>query len=130
MIAGAAYGSVSDIEVAWVIIAVIGAVFAAFNLDAAHSDKLRLEQLGVANGRSKLAKANLFAEVTRLIKQCIFALIGVLAFFVPEAPDTLDLPLAQAAIRFAITWGLVLASVLTTYQSYLAYKVRRDILGR
>jgi hypothetical protein len=127
VIAGAAYGSVSDIEVAWVLIALVGAVFAFFNLREAHNDKVRLRRLGIANGRHLLARTNFIAESTRLTKQIIFAVIGLLAFFVPEAPDTLDLPAVQAAIRFAITWGLILASVLTTYQSYLAFKVRREL---
>jgi hypothetical protein len=114
----------------WVLIALVGAVFSVFNLHQAREEKKRLKALGIANGRSLLARTNLVAESTRLAKQTIFVLIGILAMFLPEAPDSLDLPTAQAVTGFVVRWGLIVASLLTTYQSYLSWKVRRQLTGR
>lgn len=123
----AAYGSVSDIEILWTLIAVVGLSFSAYNLVDARGDLEYIYSEDIHNGRTFLARTNFVAEMTRVIKQGIFLAIGLMAMFVPEVPNTLDLPRFQSVIRFTITWGLIIASALTSYQSYLGFKVRRAL---
>ena len=125
MLLGAAYGSVSDIEVMWTLIAAIGLIYSFYNVREALLDRNDLKRRGVANGRRLLAQTNVISETSRFVKQSIFIIIGLLAMFLPEAPDNLDLPWAQAAIGAAIRWGLITASILTTFQSYLGFRARR-----
>ena len=123
----AAYGSVSDIEILWVIIALIGFVYSVVNINSGREDIRWLNANSIGNGRRTLARYQLTAESLRALIQVIFIVIGVLSFFVPDPTDALHLPPPQVAIRFCVTWGLILSSMALTVKSYLGKKVR-DIL--
>lgn len=127
---GAAYGSVSDIEIVWVLVAVVGLTFSLFNFRDALRDKARLIRAKVSNGRMLVAQANLLGEATRAVKQAIFATIGALAMLLPEVPPQANIPLKNQLIGFFIRWGLITASALTTYQSYLGWQIRRALRRR
>lgn len=122
----AAYGSVSDIEIVWTVIAAVGLLFSAFTLGAARGDRRALIDAGIKNGRRKVALYTVLAETTRAIKQVIFLLIGGALMFVEEMPPR-GVPLSLQIVGFAIRWGLILSSALTTLQSYLAFRLRREI---
>jgi hypothetical protein len=127
MIIAAHYGNVEDIEILWTLIALVGLFFALFNLREASRDKEAIKSLGDTNGRIKIAKASFKSEITRVIKQTIFLFIGILAMTLPGVEYT-GIPLSQILINVAIRWGLITASFLTTYQSYIVYRLRRDLL--
>jgi hypothetical protein len=125
MLLGAAYGSVSDIEVMWTLIAAVGLAFSLYNMREATSDAATLRERGIANGRRILATTNVLAESARLAKQTIFLLIGIVAMFLPEVANSADLPTVQMLAGIFIKWGLIVASLLTTFQSYLGFRARR-----
>jgi H+/Cl- antiporter ClcA len=126
MIIAAHYGNVEDIEIFWTLIALVGLVFAIFNLREATQDKKAIKALKETNGRIKIAKASFKSEIARVIKQAIFLVIGVLAMTLPGVEYT-GLPWSQILINVTIRWGLITASFLTTYQSYLVYRLRREL---
>jgi hypothetical protein len=127
MILGASYGSIEDIEILWTLIALVGLFFALFNLKESLVDRKSIKSLNITNGRAKIAKTGLKSEVARVIKQLIFLAIGVIAMSLPGV-EYHTLTWSQLLINIAIRWGLITASFLTTYQSYLYYKLRRDLL--
>lgn len=127
MILGASYGTISDIEVMWTLIAAVGLGFSVWNLLDAKGDMDYYKSQGIINGRMSVARTNVWTEVTRAMKQFIFLIIGFLAFFLADAPNSLDLPTATAMIRFIITWGIIFSSLLTTFQSYLTFRLRRQL---
>lgn len=126
----AAYGSVSDIEIAWVLIALVGLAYSLFNVREALADIDWLETNKISNGRRQLAKYQLAAECLRSAVQLLFVTVGILAMFVPETPDMLALPTLQVVLGFLIRWGLITASIMLTIKSYLGKRVRDVLKGR
>lgn len=121
----AEHGTVSDIEIVWVVLALVGVVFTLLNLGEAKSDLKWVNRAGISNGRRVLAQTGLWMEVCRFVIQAIFCVIGVLAMLVHDAPSSI--PAAQEAIRVAITWGLIISSALLTFKTYLARRVRKEL---
>lgn len=126
MTLAAAYGPVADIEILWTLIALCGFVFSAFNVKDATQDLQVLELQGIGNGRKIIAQSFRTAEITRLVKQAIFIAIGVIAMTIPGTPSQ-HLPLKILIFQFVFTWGMIAAALLTTLQSYMAYRVRTQI---
>lgn len=121
----ASYGTVSDIEVVWTAIATAGVVFSFYNLRASLQDLRAIVNL--TNGRRVVAKTQMKLEVSRVIIQCIFIAIGILAMLVPEAPDQLDQPLRYILLGLIFRWGLIISAFLVTYQSYINLRARQDL---
>jgi hypothetical protein len=88
----AQYGTVSDVELVWTIIATVGAGFSIYNLRDALKDRAALKRLHNRNGRWLLANFAIRAEAARLAIQLIFLTIGILAMLIVDAPD----PIASA----------------------------------
>lgn len=123
----ASYGSVEDIEILWTFISLVGLLFAAHNLREAGRDKEAVFSADIPNGRAKIAATAVKAETARVIKQSLFLIIGVLAMILPGM-DYSGLSFRIVLINILVRWGLILASALTTYQSYLSYRLRKDLL--
>lgn len=123
------YGTISDIEILWCLVAIVGALFSIYNLFEANRDMKALEILKITNGRRAIAKAARFQDVVRAAVHLIFFTIGVLAAFLPEtSPPTRETPLVNILIGASVRWGLIIASVLLMTQSYIALRLRRDLL--
>lgn len=129
-ILAAAYGSVSDIEILWTLIAIIGASFSVYNVREAFKDYRSLKDIDKKNGRGLIARATFKSECARLTIQLIFAAIGILAMFVPETVLPPDTPFQIVAIGFAIRWGIIFTSILVSLKSYWAYQVRTELNKR
>ena len=123
----AAYGSVSDIEIVWTAVALIGGAFSIYNVRDAIKD-VRALPTNVQNGRRIVAWASLRVEMARLTIQTIFAVIGFLAMLVPEVPDSTELPTAQAVAGAAFRMGLLLSGALLAYQSMENRRMRTLLL--
>lgn len=126
----AGYGTVSDIELVWVIIALVGAIFSAFNLKNAIDDFRALHLLDRANGRGLIARNTFKSEAARLATQSIFLLAGLLIMTIPDSPDTPGRPWNVILIGAVVRWGFVTASILVSLQGYWSYQVRRELTGR
>lgn len=129
-ILAAAYGSVSDIELIWTLIAVIGAFFSIYNLKEAFKDFKTLGFIDRKNGRGLIARATLKSEFARLIIQLIFITIGIFAMFITEVPLPPGTPFKIVAIGFVFRWGIIISSLLITFKSYWAYQVRTELAKR
>lgn len=135
---GAQYGTISDIEIVWVTIAVIGLFLAIWNFKNALSDKRALKVANIKNGRTILARANLLSEATRIVIQSIFVGIGIGAMTLADPPDQLDLPLRQTIISALVRWGILIAAALLVFNSGIArwvrgqlqHQVEKDLLER
>jgi hypothetical protein len=125
----AAYGTVSDIEILWVLVALVGCIYSVFNIRASQRDFDWLNENKIENGRRTLARYQLLAELLRAATQTIFLTIGVLAGFLPEPPPV-PLTHIQSIVGFAARWGFITASVFLTIKSYLGYRVRQVLQGR
>lgn len=125
----AAYNTIEDIEILWTLISAIGLGFSLWNLSEAKKDKVAIARANIGNGRSNIARTVLKAEIARVIKQLIFLIIGILAMTLPSTPDQLDQPPKMVIIGIVLRWGLIIASALTSYQAYLAYRLRSDLLN-
>lgn len=121
----AGYGTVSDIEIAWTLLAVIGGVFSVTNVRDALADLNATDHLRPLNGRRSIAVVGLKIEVTRLAMQLIFATIGVLAMLLDDQPPVSDLPWRVAAAGVMIRWGLIVVSALVLYQSIENRRLRQ-----
>lgn len=120
----AAYGSVSDVEILWVLVALVGLVYSILNILDARGDKEYLDTHNIQNGRRALAKYQLIAEYLRAAIQLIFAMIGLAAMTLPEVPNSAHLPRHELIIRVLLTYGLIAASIMLSIKSYLGYRVR------
>lgn len=125
----AAYGSVSDIEVLWVVVALVGLAVTGFNFADAVRDRKYLIDNGISNGRRIVADTQVYTEFTRLSIHTIFATIGVLAMFLAEAPNSPDQPWPAVAIGVAIRWGLIVSSILLMSQSIALRRMRNKLRG-
>ena len=126
MFLGANYGNVEDIEILWTLISLFGLIFAGWNLKEAIKDRDAIKKLD-RNGKILIANTAYKSELARTIKQAIFLTIGILAMTIPGI-DYSMVPFKVTAINFLIRWGLLSASFLTTYQSYLSFRLRKDLL--
>jgi hypothetical protein len=124
----AQYGSISDIEIVWTLIAIFGGAFSIHNLKESITDRKVLKTAGIENGRMLLANVQVKAESCRLIIQTIFLGIGLSAMTFKDSPDQVDLPLRLVLFSFFIQWGLIVAALLIAYKSYLGWRVRQDFL--
>lgn len=120
----AAYGTISDIELVWTLIASIGAFYSLWNLREAIVDLRALGKIG--NGRRLVAWTTLQSEIARLLVQLIFIAIGIGAMLLPDASQR-DLPTRYVLYGALIRWGLIVASLLILYKSYLAHRVRKTL---
>jgi len=122
-VVAAQYGTVSDIEIVWTLIAAFGLCFALFNLFDAYRDWKALT--GRLNGLRAIAVLSLKLEGTRVAIQSIFVTIGVLAMTMKDPPSSLSLPWKQVVIGAVFRWGLVISATLVMYQSYVNFEARR-----
>jgi hypothetical protein len=121
----ASYGSVSDIEVVWTMIATIGLVYAALNLRSAFLDMRALG--GFRNGRYVIATTSVKLELTRIIIQSVFATIGIFAMTLPDVPQD-SLPTKLVIFGAIFRWGLIICAVCVAYQSFVNHQVRKALL--
>lgn len=123
---GAAYGSVADIEIVWVLMAVIGVGFSLYNLGGAVGDLRYFKKLKLPpNGRRDVAYSSVIVETARLLILLIFVSIGVIAMFLPELPPNVDIPRTQLLVGIAVRWGLIVSSALIILQSFVNAAVRK-----
>jgi hypothetical protein len=131
VIVGASYGTVSDIEIMWVTIAVFGLTFALLNFIDARKDVEALESLPAGgNGRGLVAKSQQWQDGIRMLIHVIFISIGLVAFTLPDPPDTLDKTSGAFIAGVLIRWGLILASSLLVVQSAIARNVRKRVMDQ
>jgi hypothetical protein len=131
MIVGAAYGPVSDIEILWTLLAVVGVVAASFGLRDAVRDRRWLhDQDPPANGlRETMALQRIRDEAGRVFVHGVFGTIGVLAMTIPEAPNQLDLPWNVTLATALVRWGLIACALVLTTQSLLNRRDRIVLRG-
>ena len=129
MILAAHYGTIEDIEVVWTLIALIGLVFSLHNFLEVRKDIKVLNSLNIQNGRRAIAKVSYKSELTRAVKQIIFLIIGIFALYLPGGNYS-HLTIFMTIVNIVFRWGLIISSALTTYQSYLAYDLRRTLMGQ
>lgn len=126
-IIAASYGNISDIEIMWTLLALGGAFFAIFNLIESHQDLAALKDRDITDGRFKIAKTGLRAEIARLTIQIINATIGIMAMTYPDPPSTIHESLRDTIFRFFFTWGFIFSATLLSLQSYWNYSLRHDL---
>lgn len=122
----ATYGTVEDIEILWVILALVGLVYSAINVTEAAKDYRFVQERRIANGRRVLAWSHLVSESLRAGVLFIFLVIGVLAMFF-ASPPTGQVP-RNVTIAMAVTrWGLIASSAMLVLKTYIAKKARDQI---
>ena len=121
------HGNVSDIEILWTFLAIIGLAFSFHNVSESRKDLDVLRERGIRNGRWKIAMTALKAEVGRGIIQFIFMLIGIMAMLYPEPPAQID-SFKLSIYRFIFQWGFIASSVILVLKSYWNYQLRRELI--
>lgn len=120
------YGTVSDIEITWTLIATLGLGFSLFNLIDAWRDRTAVIAARLTNGRRIIANFAVRAEAARTAIQAIFVLIGAMAMFIPDPPPGALHGFAE--IDSIVTQsGLVLVALLIMVKSIDAYLVRHQL---
>ena len=122
----ATYGPIEDIELLWVLIALVGVIYSTINVREAYRDWQFVKERKISNGRRVLARVHLISETLRVASLSIFLIIGLLALSV-ESPQPDQLPFKIVAIQFIIRWGLISASIMLVIKSYLAKRVRDEL---
>lgn len=126
MILGENYGSVSDIEIVWVLLTGLALIFSLYNMWASILDYRYLRLLHLPpNGRKDQAEGTIIAETARTMILLIFLSIGIIAMTLPEAPPNLDIPRNQEIASILIRWGLIASAVLIAVQSVNNARIRR-----
>lgn len=144
----ASYGSVEDIEIGWTLIAFVGICYSVLNVGEAWKDVKamyplrerngwfgRLHERWCAlsryspgkNGRLLIARAQFRVETARLLIQVIFFAAGITSMILPGVSDATDLPTRLLVAGIVIRWGLILASLLVTYQSIENRRLRVEL---
>jgi hypothetical protein len=120
--------TVQPVEVFWALIAVIGLGFSISNLVAAQRSIRFLKSKLILNGRVVLAKDSRLTESVRFLIQSIEVMIGALAMTLAPGPDISNLPWRVRATSFAIEYGLIGIAILTLFQSFNSFRLRRFFL--
>lgn len=126
LVVAAAYGSVSDIEILWTLIAVVGMVYSLINFRESWLDWKLLRKIRGYDARRIVACSAMQAEGIRAAIQGFYITIGVYAMFIPETP-TAHLPLRYVIFGALFRWGFVISSLLLTYKSYLGARLRKKV---
>jgi hypothetical protein len=126
----AQYGTVSDIEILWLVVASIGALFAGWNALDAHKDCKALDLANIHNGRRLVARATRAQDALRFCVHLIFVSIGIMACILSDPPDRLEQPWQNVVIQVLVTWGLITAAVIlmigTAIGRYSRYELLRE----
>lgn len=121
----AGYGTVSDIEVAWVLLNLAGILLSSYNVRGAWLDRQAATRLAPAtNGRRRLARTQERVELARFAIQTILLVIGVGAMLLPDAMAR-DLPTRYVVYGAVFRWGMISVAVLVAYQSWENFALRR-----
>lgn len=123
----AGYGTISDIEVVWVLIALVGVLFGIFNTTDAIEDREAVDRKKLANGRKLFADSAVYIEYMRLAVQIIFLVIGVAIMTIPDPPSTPQ-TVKIVVISAIVRWGLISASAILLAKSIYTYFVRKQLL--
>lgn len=127
-ILGEAYGTISDIEIFWVLMTSVALAFSLYNTWEAIQDYRffrKQVQSPTVNGRQDQATGTIVAEVSRTVILLIFLSIGIGAMIIPEPPHNLELPLDQRIVSALIRWGLILSAILILLQTLNNARIRR-----
>lgn len=117
----------SGLEALWVVVALVGLVLTTYNASHAWRDYRYILKHGITNGRRIVGRTAALTEVTRVAVQIIFLGIGIGAGTIPDPPAAVNVPLNVVIVQFVGRWGLILSSVLITYQSYQLRRMRNKI---
>lgn len=120
-------GAVSDIEILWTLISLIGLLFSFYNIKESRQDLAVLRERHIRNGRWRIAVTALRAELGRAIIQGINVTIGIFAMTFPEPPSAAE-PLKVQVFRFIFQWGFILSSFILTLKSYWNFSLRRELI--
>lgn len=126
-ILGAQYGTVSDIEIMWMVINGLGLSFSLYNLWENWKDFNSASKVRTRNGRYVLALAAVKIELARTLILTILLTLGVLSMTLPDTPTDL-LTTQQLLITIFFKWGLMVSAALIAYQSYLNREARKRVL--
>lgn len=126
MTIAAGYGNVSDIEVMFVVISLIGLAFSLYNAIRAWGDIAWLRENKVKNGRWYLAKMWFVSEAGRAYLQFFFALIGIRAFFYPDPPPRLSTH--EAVMDVVLRWGLLVGTAIVTGKTIYIWYIRDRLI--
>lgn len=151
MILGYQIGTVSELEVVWVMVAAVGFIFSIVNFRESIGDIRALylppgikrqwsmldlfvanygkgppRRTPLTNGRYPIAWSSARVESARLLIQLIFLSIGVAAMTVPDIEfDALSLHYQIVSLMFR--WGLMTSSLLVTLQSIENRRMRANV---
>lgn len=117
--------TISDIEIVWTLIAVMGFFFALANVRDSLRDMKLIDNR--TNGRRIIAQFSTRIELSRCLIQAIFVAVGVLAMTIPEPPDQLEQPWNYALLGIIFRWGLIISASLLALNSYWSYRSRREL---
>ena len=120
------FGTMSVLELVWILVAVIGASITSVNTQHAWSDYRFIKRNNIFNGRRIVARTAAWTEALRLTIQIIFIAIGVLAALIPD-PVVPHLPLKVVILGYLVRLGLIISSILLTIKSELLRRMRRAI---
>lgn len=118
------FGTASLIEIAWTLLAAIGALYHMRGVHDAGGDLSFLKRAGLNGRRRVVALRNLRSEITRLFVKTIFFGVGVVALVTPPPERTSN---TTASLIAGV--GLVLALLALTFDSFLERQDRETLLA-
>lgn len=121
----ATFGNIQVIELLFTTIACFGLIFALLNFRKARSVYNHLKEVGITNGRIKLAKFSQTTDGVRALIQGLFVTVGLISFMVPPT-NISELPPRLQISSHVLRWGFVLATSLTALQSYNSYRFQKQ----
>lgn len=127
-IIAAQYGTISDIEIMFGLIALFGLIFSLYNVREAQEDIGYLRERNIGNGRMKIAVFARRAEIARATIQSIFVMLAIMAMLFPDQPSLPNEPLKLVIYRFLFVWGLMISAALLSLKSYWNWHLRRELL--
>lgn len=116
--------SIQAIELLFVLVAMLGFVFSLLNLKRGVRLVRHLKQMGLTNGRMRLAKFGRNQEAARALIQGIFIFVGTTAFFLPPGTNE-GLPTSFIIASSAIRYGLIAVAMIISWKSYQQWNFQR-----
>lgn len=124
----AQYGTISDIEILWTLIAGSGLIFSLYNIREALRDRRAIVESNIGNGRKKIAGHALRNEAARALIQVIFLVIGILTMtYADPATINPDQPWNLTLISIVFRWGLIFSAILISLKSFWSFQLRREL---
>jgi hypothetical protein len=128
MVLAVNYGTVSDIELVWILSNSLGLLFSSWCIKDARKDRRALDVKRIRNGRRLIANFAIRSEAMRATVLLLFLLVGIMSAFLPDVGTNAHVPHIYTLFGAAFRWTFLLCSWIISAKSVDSFITRRKLL--